>query len=209
MVRTFDMKKGYIGLITTSGPLGIRKMWDGMQDISSQMIMKWDRLGPDHEIECSDDLTRLAFDTIGLCAFSHRFNQFYSEDVHIFARQMADVLLESGKKSGRPHILQALYRSTESRRQAEVAEMHALCNEIVAERKEHPQPDNHDLLNVMLNSKDRETGEGLSDENIRYQLATFLVAGHETTSATSVFLEHCSKAQADQATGYHSHTTIS
>ncbi|KAI5359387.1 putative Flavoprotein-like superfamily [Septoria linicola] len=179
--------KAHRMLIPTFGPIGIRKMWDGMQDIASQMILKWDRLGPNHEIDCSDDLTRLAFDTIGLCAFSYRFNQFYSESVHPFATQMSDVLLESGKKSARPQIVQALYQSAESQRQANVASMHELCDEIVADRKKHPQPDNRDLLNVMLNSTDRETGEGLSDENIRFQLVTFLVAGHETTSATLSF----------------------
>jgi cytochrome P450/NADPH-cytochrome P450 reductase len=34
-------------------------MFDDMLDISSQLVLKWDRLGPDHAIECSDDLTRL------------------------------------------------------------------------------------------------------------------------------------------------------
>ena len=52
------------------------------------MVLKWDRLGPKHEIECSDDLTRLAFDTIGLCAFGYRFNEFYSDHAHPFAQQM-------------------------------------------------------------------------------------------------------------------------
>ncbi|KAF2211670.1 hypothetical protein CERZMDRAFT_68391 [Cercospora zeae-maydis SCOH1-5] len=179
--------KAHRMLIPTFGPFGVRKMWGGMQDIASQMILKWDRLGPDHEIECADDLTRLAFDTIGLCAFSYRFNQFYSEDVHPFAMQMADVLVETGKKSGRPHLIQALYRRSERKRLADMQSMHALCDQIVADRKQHPQPDNNDLLNVMLNSTDRETGEGLSDENIRFQLTTFLVAGHETTSATLGF----------------------
>jgi cytochrome P450/NADPH-cytochrome P450 reductase len=29
-----------------------------MMDIASQMLLKWDRLGSDHEIVCSDDFTR-------------------------------------------------------------------------------------------------------------------------------------------------------
>lgn len=152
-------------------------MFNDMQDIASQMILRWDRLGPDHEIECSDDLTRLAFDTIGLCAFSYRFNEFYTDNVHPFAQQMASVLLESGKKANRPALLQRLYYRSEQERQEQVKKMWELCDQIVADRKKHPQPDNHDLLNTMLNTVDRETGEGLSDENIRFQMATFLVAG--------------------------------
>ena len=40
------------------GPIGVRKMFDQQMDIASQMILKWDRLGPKHEILCSDDFTR-------------------------------------------------------------------------------------------------------------------------------------------------------
>lgn len=46
-------------LIPSFGPLGIKNMFDDMMDISSQMILKWDRQGPDHAIDCSDDFTRL------------------------------------------------------------------------------------------------------------------------------------------------------
>jgi len=47
----------------------------------------------------------------------------------------------------------------------------------------------------MLDAKDPLTGEGLDDENIRNQLVTFLIAGHETTSgllsfATYLLLEN-------------------
>src|SRR5262249_18560273 len=34
---------------------------------------------------------------------------------------------------------------------------------------------------------DKQTGESLSDENIRYQIITFLIAGHETTSGLMSF----------------------
>ena len=39
----------------------------------------------------------------------------------------------------------------------------------------------------MIHGKDPETGYQLSDENIRYQMVTFLVAGHETTSGLLSF----------------------
>jgi cytochrome P450/NADPH-cytochrome P450 reductase len=34
------------------------QMFGGMMDIASQMLLRWDRFGPDHEILCSDDFTR-------------------------------------------------------------------------------------------------------------------------------------------------------
>jgi cytochrome P450/NADPH-cytochrome P450 reductase len=33
----------------------------------------------------------------------------------------------------------------------------------------------------MLYGRDPVTGQGLSDENIRFQLVTFLIAGHEVS----------------------------
>jgi cytochrome P450/NADPH-cytochrome P450 reductase len=45
-------------LMPVFGPMGIRKMFDDMMDIATQMLLRWDRFGPGHEISCSDDFTR-------------------------------------------------------------------------------------------------------------------------------------------------------
>jgi cytochrome P450/NADPH-cytochrome P450 reductase len=51
-----------------------------------------------------------------------------------------------------------------------------------------PQPPGYqDLLTSMLTGVDRESGEKLDDINIRYQIFTFLIAGHETTSGLLTF----------------------
>ena len=42
----------------------------------------------------------------------------------------------------------------------------------------------------MLSAVDPESGEGLDDLNIRYQVLTFLIAGHETTSGLLTFAQH-------------------
>lgn len=39
----------------------------------------------------------------------------------------------------------------------------------------------------MLTATDPHTGARLTDENVRYQLVTFLIAGHETTSGMLTF----------------------
>ena len=43
----------------------------------------------------------------------------------------------------------------------------------------------------MMTGVDRATGEQLDDVNIRYQINTFLIAGHETTSGLSVLHALC------------------
>ena len=41
---------------------------------------------------------------------------------------------------------------------------------------------NRDLLSLLMSVKDDETGRGLSDEQLRNETITFLLAGHETTA---------------------------
>jgi len=133
-------------------------------------------------------LPRLTFDMIGLCAFGYRFNNFYSDHANPFIDQMVDVLVESGKRSARTAIENKLRVFAEANRQENVKKMHDLCDRIIADRIAHPQPDAKDLLNPMLQGVDKETGEKMSNELVRYNMVTFLVAGHETTSGTLGFL---------------------
>jgi len=48
--------------------------------------------------------------------------------------------------------------------------------------------DDEDLLGRLLASVDPETGEKISDEQLRDELITFLIAGHETTAAMLGFV---------------------
>ncbi|GME24391.1 NADPH-cytochrome p450 reductase [Neofusicoccum parvum] len=167
------------------GPMGVRKMFPEQLDIASQLILRWDRFGPTHPIDTGDEL---AFDTIGICAFNYRFNNFYAEHMHPFATQMAAALIESGKRANRTQMETKLRIWSNKQLQDNIHEMHKLCDDLVAERKANPQPGVNDLLNTMLNVADPVTEEKLDDESIRYQMVTFLIAGHETTSGTLSYL---------------------
>ncbi|CAF1075593.1 unnamed protein product [Didymodactylos carnosus] len=160
-------------------------MFPAMMDICSQRILRWERyVGA--EIDVCDNFTRLTLDTVALCSFSYRFNSFYEKTMHRFVDAMINVLIESGRRVGRLCIQNKLLIRTNRQYNDDIKYMHNLCDEIVKERREHPNNVN-DLLNRMINGKDSETGYQLSDENIRYQMLTFLVAGHETTSGLLSF----------------------
>jgi cytochrome P450 / NADPH-cytochrome P450 reductase len=158
------------------------------QDLSAQLVLKWDRFGPDVEIECIKDMSSLTFDTIGLCAFGYRFNEFYSEEPHPFNKQLNEAIVESGRRANRPDLLNQLYYREEQHRQENIAKMRALCRKIIQDRIDHPKPDAKDLLNVMLNGVDRETDEKLGVENVIYQIPTLLGGGYETTTSTLCFI---------------------
>ncbi|CAM4841106.1 unnamed protein product, partial [Rotaria magnacalcarata] len=172
-------------LIPAFGPQAIRGMFPAMMDICSQLILRWERFAGE-EIDVCDNFTRLTLDTIALCSFNYRFNNFYKDTMHRFVEAMVNTLIESGKRFQRFSIQNALMIRTARRYYADAAYVYHLCDEIIKERREHPI-DVNDLLNRMIHGKDPETGYLLSDENIRYQIITFLVAGHETTSGLLSF----------------------
>lgn len=52
----------------------------------------------------------------------------------------------------------------------------------IADRRAHPDVDRTDILSLLLSARD-ETGQPMSDEALRDELMTLLLAGHETTAS--------------------------
>jgi cytochrome P450/NADPH-cytochrome P450 reductase len=154
-----------------------------MVDIAEQLVKKWERLNADEEIDVVHDMTALTLDTIGLCGFDYRFNSFYREDYHPFVESLVRSLETIMLTRGLP--LEGLWLGNRNRDLAnDVAFMNAMVDEIVAERRRNAEAaeGKKDMLGAMMTGVDRATGEQLDDVNIRYQINTFLIAGHETTS---------------------------
>ena len=167
-------------------PFGNRAMQSyhpSMVDIAEQLVKKWERLNADEEIDVVHDMTALTLDTIGLCGFDYRFNSFYRRDYHPFVESLVRSLETIMMIRGLP--LENLWMQKRRRDLAgDVAFMNKMVDEIVAERRKNTEAaaDKKDMLAAMMTGVDRATGEQLDDVNIRYQINTFLIAGHETTS---------------------------
>jgi cytochrome P450 / NADPH-cytochrome P450 reductase len=167
-------------------PFGNRAMQSyhpSMLDIAEQLVQKWSRLNADEEIDVVHDMTALTLDTIGLCGFDYRFNSFYRRDYHPFVESLVRSLETIMMTRGLP--LENLWMQKRRRDlDSDVAFMNKMVDEIVAERRKSGAAGaaKKDMLGAMMTGVDRATGEQLDDVNIRYQINTFLIAGHETTS---------------------------
>ncbi|KAI9738411.1 MAG: hypothetical protein M1834_008914 [Cirrosporium novae-zelandiae] len=174
-------------LVPAFGPLSIRNMFDEMHDISIQLVLKWARYGDENVINVTDDFTRLTLDSIALCAMGTRFNSFYTQEMNPFVTAMVDFLLESGRRGLRSSFVNSWMRSSEKKYFENIELMRSMAMKMVEHRKANPN-NKKDLVNAMLNGKDPKTGEKMSDDSIAYNMITFLIAGHETTSGTLSFL---------------------
>ena len=154
-----------------------------MVDIAEQLVKKWERLNADEEIDVVHDMTALTLDTIGLCGFDYRFNSFYRRDYHPYVEALVRSLETVMMSRGLP--FEGIFlRDRRARLETDVAFMNAMVDEIIAERRKQAEAAaaKVDLLGAMMKGVDRVSGEQLDDINIRYQITTFLIAGHETTS---------------------------
>lgn len=167
-------------------PFGNRAMQSyhpSMVDIAEQLVKKWERMNADEEIDVVHDMTALTLDTIGLCGFDYRFNSFYRRDYHPFVESLVRSLETIMMTRGLP--LEGLWMQKRRKTLTEdVGFMNKMVDEIIAERRGNTtaSDDKKDMLAAMMTGVDRATGEQLDDINIRYQINTFLIAGHETTS---------------------------
>ena len=170
-------------LLSPFGGRAMQSYHPMMVDIAEQLVKKWDRLNADDEIDVVHDMTALTLDTIGLCGFDYRFNSFYREDYHPFVGALVRSLETIMMTRGLP--LEGLFmRGRRTDLTADVAFMNNMVDEIVAERRKNAEAAaaKKDMLGAMMTGTDKATGDQLDDVNIRYQINTFLIAGHETTS---------------------------
>ena len=178
-----NWSKAHNILLTPFGNRAMQSYHPSMVDIAEQLVQKWGRLNADDEIDVVHDMTALTLDTIGLCGFDYRFNSFYRRDYHPFVELLVRSLETIMMTRGLP--MENLWMQKRRRDMAaDVAFMNKMVDEIVAERRRNTAAtdDKKDMLASMMTGVDRATGEQLDDVNIRYQINTFLIAGHETTS---------------------------
>lgn len=178
-----------------------------MLGAAAEMLAKWDQaVGSDAGVDVPGDLTRLTFETIARCAFSKDMGAFTSEEVHPFVQGMVRTL-GAGQRIAAvgsvPLVGRRLADRVDRRAGEHRAEVHAMIDGWISERRASGDVDDRDLLGLMLGSAHPDTGAMLDDTNIRHQIQTFLVAGHETTSgALSFTLHHLSRHPEALAAAY-------
>ena len=164
----------------------MRGYFDLIVEVCDQLVAKWTRAAGT-DVLVADDMTRLTLDSIAIAGFGHRFNSFARDELDSFLVALGDALGESLNTLTRMPFQKPFARRAQNRFDAAIAEMNTLVDDIIAQRRARPDPNAKDLLNLMLTAVDPETGEPLDDLNIRYQVLTFLIAGHETTSGMLAF----------------------
>jgi cytochrome P450 len=162
-----------------------------LQTLSELFAMWESHEGP---VDVSHGMTKLTMETLSRAAFSHDFGSFSDAEPHPFIPAMISAL-STGQRIGSLNAMPGarLFANRLRGKNAPHQEyVDSMLDGIIAERRASGDVGGGavaggDLLGLMLSAGHPETGEHLTDLNIRYQILTFLVAGHETTSGALSF----------------------
>ncbi|MFD4725281.1 cytochrome P450 [Streptomyces seoulensis] len=157
-----------------------------MLAVAGRLTGHWDReLAAGRTVDVPGDMTRLTLETIARTGFGHDFGSFERDRPHPFVTAMVGTLAYAQRLNSLP-MPPALQRRAARRNAADIAYLDDTVDALVAARRESGRGEG-DLLDRMLETAHPVTGERLSAENVRKQVITFLVAGHETTSGALSF----------------------
>jgi cytochrome P450 len=160
-----------------------------MGRIAQDTIKVLSTYNPDEKVEILKWCTNLTFETIGIIGFGYSFGVLdRNHPSHPFLEAMDYALREDIRRFSRPEFVKWLPLEINRRWENGNNLMRSIVEEVIQDRKsgEHAKDMEKDLLGFMLNARD-EQNLGLSDENIRDQVITFLIAGHDTTANTLAY----------------------
>lgn len=130
----------------------------------------------------------------------------FSLEMRAFGAPLRRMLTEFGERFARPFLFDMLLPPSvptlrDLRRRRFQARWMRLIESIMHDRLRETQPEApRDLFDLLRAARDPETGEAFSPPQLRDQLATLLLAGHETTAVT-LFWSLTLLAQDAQAQG--------
>ncbi|MGW1621683.1 cytochrome P450 [Streptomyces sp. NPDC002172] len=164
----------------------MRRYHPVMLRVARRLLDSWDRhAAAGTPVDVPGDMSRMTLDTIGLAGFGFDFGSFDSVRPHPFVsaavRCLTWAMAKMDRKSG------VDYGEVDEAFRTDAAYLASVVEDVIAARTAEPQPDADDLLGLMLNARHPSDGITLDKANIRNQVITFLIAGHETTSNTLAF----------------------
>lgn len=155
--------------------------------ITQQAIKVLGQYKPDEPVEILEWATNITFETIGRCGFGYNFNLLCGRDQppNDFIDAMGFCLNSALKRMLQARFMRKLPLESNRKFDRCMKLMHDVVDSVIAQRKSGPDAFDmdKDLLGYMLNARD-EHQLSLTDENIRDQVVTFLIAGHDTTANT-------------------------
>lgn len=152
----------------------------GIADATEQMISeRWDRLDAGEPIDIANEMSRLTLTIVGRSLLSTDLANVSPE----VGRAVQEVLDQASKRIKAAVAVPENAPTPSNRRfQRSLAILNDLVYGIIREHRARGE-DSGDLISMLIAARDEETGEAMTDDQLRDEVMTAIIAGHETTAA--------------------------
>ncbi|NWI69530.1 CP4B1 protein, partial [Todus mexicanus] len=182
----YDVLKSYVALMSESVKV---------------MLDKWEKKTERKSVELFQDVSLMTLDSIMKCAFSYNANCQTQSNSDYYIKAIYDLSYYVSDRIRNFSYKDVFYNFT--RKSCEFQDAcklaHAHTDKVIKERKmflsSEKEPDKTqkrhlDFLDILLCAKDAN-GVGLSDEDLRAEVDTFMFEGHDTTASGISWLFYC------------------
>lgn len=165
-------------------PPSVASYAPSMAEETLAFFSRWDQTPHDAPIDVARDMSRLTLQIISRAVFSTDGSALGEMMESSLDGAMAATRIGVGDFIP---VLSGLRQKARQKRIAGVfAELDAVVARLIAERE--AQPGGSDLLSRLIAARDSETGIGMTAQEVRDQVVTIFVAGHETTAAAMAWI---------------------
>lgn len=135
-------------------------------------------------IELKDEMTKLTLDVLARCMFSAAWDREVADIPEAVSTELEFMF---GQLKMPVHVPLSVPTPSNRRFLAARAKLDGIVYGLIRERRVEGQRQD-DLLQMLVDARDDETGETMTDEQIRDEVMTLIFAGHETVSCGLVWI---------------------
>lgn len=142
---------------------------------------EWSRLPPSQPISMLSEMTTLTLEVVAAALFGTALPERAAEVAEAWNVLNAQLVDRAMKRRLIPPVLPTAYdRAFRKAR----GTLFAVVDEFIAQKRRSGTTGD-DLLSMLMEARDEDTGEGMNDAQLRDEIVTMLLGGHET-SATAL-----------------------
>jgi cytochrome P450 len=131
-------------------------------------------------IDAHAQMMRITLEVVGATLLGERFGRDETDRSAVAFGEALELLSARGNL---PVALPLSWPTPGNRRlRRAVATVDAMVARIITRARTQPEHDRPTLLRMLVDARDAESGEGLTDRELRDEVVTLVLAGHETTA---------------------------
>ncbi len=150
------------------------------------LLERWDALPEGQSVDVLEAMMRVTLRVVGEALFGTDVSHQAAQVSSAFTTLTHSMMVRFQEFGLIPPVL-PIRRDREFR--AARAQLDRVVFQIIEERRRSGE-DRGDLLSLLMQARDEETGEQMDDRQLRDEVATLLLAGHETTANTLAWAFH-------------------